>query len=112
MVQAACELVCTGAEKSVGFALRVLESLCCLKVHSSAFPAPLFWVCSPGCMPESLPTLTPAALEELLMKVDEVCAQAKALRAEIMKTMQRHRADDRPSKPAVIPKPRRAAKRR
>ncbi len=63
-------------------------------------------------MPEPLPTLTPAALEALLTKVDEVCAQAKALRAEIVHAMERHRADDRPARPRVSAKARPTRKQR
>ena len=50
-------------------------------------------------MPELPPALRPAALSELLAKVDAVCKQAQSLRAEIVTAMARHRADDRNIKP-------------
>jgi hypothetical protein len=50
-------------------------------------------------MPELPQALSPAALAALLQKVDEVCAQAQSLRAEIVNAMQRHRADDRNIRP-------------
>jgi hypothetical protein len=63
-------------------------------------------------MPELPQALSPAALNALLQKVDEVCAQAKALRNEIVKAMDRHRADDRNvSSQGGAPRPTRTRKR-
>jgi hypothetical protein len=47
-------------------------------------------------MSEFRATLTPADLASLLQRIDDVCMQAKDLRAEIVSAMQRRQAENQP----------------